>query len=415
MKATFAEFITRIKTVGLPSPTHFHIVIPDETKLNLMLCESITLPGFNVMTQELRIFGELSELPHAPIYNAVTATFIMDNNAQPRKFFLGWLQKVFNRESRQVGYYADYTKDIEIHITDKASGSVLFTKLYECYPKSVQDIELSYSGDHIVKFSVQFIYKWATEFTEKTTGSGSQQNQPNPSVTQTKTVSGLPVGGGINQQTQGIQNQITNTLPPSNIPKSQVEFNQQNLNGDFGVMEEQINDGIGEPQNQILDAIENITISEGDKALILGAVLRMGKDSRLFAKAISKLKQDSSKYVDTFENRVQIGDSIISLGITMGQIQNMLEILESPVDLSELQLEMGRIGLNIKLANSQDVVNRQLAQFGQVFQAAGAELEKASNKIPDSFNENTKESVNKLSAQFMQIGLNISALQAALP
>lgn len=122
MKATFNEFITRVKTVGLPSPTHFHILIPGETKLNLMLCESITLPGFSVMTDENRIYGELTELPTAPIYNAVTATFIMDNNAQPRTFFIDWLNRVFNRNTRAIGYYADYVKDVDIFITNKAGG-----------------------------------------------------------------------------------------------------------------------------------------------------------------------------------------------------------------------------------------------------------------------------------------------------
>ena len=137
MKATFNEFITRVKTVGLPSPTHFHIRIDGETKLNLMLCESITLPGFNVMTEENRIYGELTEMPTAPIYNAVTATFIMDNNAQPRTFFIDWLNKVFDRKTRSLGYYADYIKDVDIFITNKAGGAVLQTTLYECYPKSV--------------------------------------------------------------------------------------------------------------------------------------------------------------------------------------------------------------------------------------------------------------------------------------
>lgn len=423
MKATFLEFITRIKTVGLPSPTHFHIVIPGESKLNLMLCESITLPGFNVMTQEVRTFGELSELPHAPLYNAVTATFIMDNNAQPRTFFLDWLNQVYNRSTRQIGYYADYTKDIEIHITNKGSGTVLKTTLYECYPKSVQDVELSYQGDHIVKFTVQFIYKWAQELAEQstgptgTTGSGQQQNQPSAFKQTSNMLSGLPIGGIIASATQNIQNQITNRLPPGLIPEAQLEFNSNDLNSGFILLSGQINTQIGNSSNSLNQTITGLptqVLSTQQNLQIQNTLLEVERGARLFQDAILNLQQDEQQYVDTFENRASIGDAIIELGQTMSQIENMLSLLDTPTDLQDFAVELGKIGLNIKTANQAELVNRQLDQFGQVFSAAGAELEIASNKIPSEYTTATRTGVAELQAQFMQTGLNISSLQAAI-
>lgn len=538
MKATFNEFITRVKTVGLPSPTHFHILIPGETKLNLMLCESITLPGFSVMTDENRIYGELTELPTAPIYNAVTATFIMDNNAQPRTFFIDWLNRVFNRNTRAIGYYADYVKDVDIFITNKAGGQILKTTLFECYPKSVQDVELSYSGDHLVKFTVSFIYKWASELREQTAGigslpgSGSQQNQLAPlamSSQNLNVISNLPVGGIIASQTQGIQNSIVETILPGLIPTAQLTFDSLDLNADIQNLASEMNAQMGTAQNLVVDQISNLQnsiLSVEQKELIQTAMLSADRDIRVLAESLSNLQQSNSEYqdqlnnktqisneilslaqdlsgiedslnatgisvdlssfvnqmqqistnistanqgfainqqlnilqqvyqgagvvistvvqdnqsldaiitrftqigdviqtllidnqiyIDTFENKISIGDSIINLALTITTIQNMMLTLGVQINFSEYADIMQEIGLNIKLASQANIVNNQLSQFGSAFQSFGQELETASNKIPDEFTSKTIDSINSLAAQFMQTGLNIASLQATL-
>lgn len=160
-------FITHIKQIGLPTASHYEIIVPfvDGTSTSSsqtvsMLCNSATLPGHNIMTTELRIFGEASERPHGINYTPVSLSFIVDNDFTASRYFNNWSNAVFDRESRELGYYDSYTRDVEIVVLNKEGSEIERVKLYEAYPKSVDSLPLDYSNNQVLQLNVQLVYKW---------------------------------------------------------------------------------------------------------------------------------------------------------------------------------------------------------------------------------------------------------------
>jgi hypothetical protein len=161
-KTKLNEFISRVKKHGLLTTTHFYIIIPDfgGGRDALMFCDSANLPGLTLMTTEVRTFGELSTMPHAPMYQNIQLTFICDSTMDVKNAIESWMSQVFDRQNRQINYYDNYTKNVEIYLTDKAGNNAYKVTLFEAYPIAMGDIQLDYSAEGIVKVPVTLTYKW---------------------------------------------------------------------------------------------------------------------------------------------------------------------------------------------------------------------------------------------------------------
>lgn len=160
MKATLQEFIANVRTVGLPTTQHFYVVIPGFDKDELAYCNSTSLPGVDLMTSETRIYGEISTLPYAPMYGTQQLTFISDNTMGIRQKLEEWQNQAYDRKTRSVGYYDDYTKDVQIHVTDKAGNDIYCVTLYEAWIKSIGETQFDYSSEQLVLIPVTLVYKW---------------------------------------------------------------------------------------------------------------------------------------------------------------------------------------------------------------------------------------------------------------
>jgi hypothetical protein len=112
-----------------------------------MFCDTADLPGINLMTTEIRQFGELTTLPHAPMYQPIQLSFICDSTMDVKYALEDWLDSVFDRNTRSFNYYEQYTKDIEIYITDKYGKDVHRVTLFEAYPTAIGNIQLDYSNE----------------------------------------------------------------------------------------------------------------------------------------------------------------------------------------------------------------------------------------------------------------------------
>ena len=164
--AKLSEFISFVKDNGFLQASHFHVIIGGSPggELNsrdvMMLCESTTLPGFNIFTDEFRIHGESRSMPYSISYPELTMNFLMDRSMKVRQYFEDWTNQVYNRGTREVGYYSDYVKDMEIYVTDKEGKTVYAVKLYQCYPKNIGDIGLDYNSREIIRMPVSVQYKY---------------------------------------------------------------------------------------------------------------------------------------------------------------------------------------------------------------------------------------------------------------
>lgn len=175
MKSDLNNFISLVRTKGLLTSAHFYVFIPNigenlESKNMMMMCDSTVIPGMNLMTADTRIFGEATEMPHSIIYAPLTLSFYVDRDLIAKRALDRWMNSVFDRDTRTVGFYDDYTRDVDVFLTDKTGETVYCIRLHEAYPKNVNDIHLSYTGDSVLKVDVTLAYKWSS--TQDVTASG---------------------------------------------------------------------------------------------------------------------------------------------------------------------------------------------------------------------------------------------------
>lgn len=185
--ASINEFISQVKSEGLARDNRYLVTItpptslvggsPD-TKLRL-LCQSVTMPGLNFVSNPVLTYGEQREVIYNRQFDPVNMEWILDNRMDIKRFWDEWQQLMIHPVSRMVSYYQDYIGTIEITQLDvsdeeKAKYSV---KLYEAYPKTVAPITYSAGSKEVTKLSVTIEYKYWTPL-DVQAGSGSESLIP---------------------------------------------------------------------------------------------------------------------------------------------------------------------------------------------------------------------------------------------
>lgn len=73
-----------------------------QNKMITMRCESVSIPGVNLLLQDVTRFGygPITRMPHAAQYNTLTMNFIVDENGAIHKFFNDWTHRIINHKSK---------------------------------------------------------------------------------------------------------------------------------------------------------------------------------------------------------------------------------------------------------------------------------------------------------------------------
>lgn len=168
-KEHFNNFISRIKDIGLPTASRFQIILPKGDEHLSMLIDQCNLPGLSIMTNEMRTFGELREVPYGITYPPVQISAIVDNTSSTKLYFEDWANAVFNRNTRTLGYYDNYKRDVVIQLLNKNDELIHEVKLIEAYPKTISDIALDYSNRDIIRLQVSLAFRyWERTFPVET-------------------------------------------------------------------------------------------------------------------------------------------------------------------------------------------------------------------------------------------------------
>jgi len=167
---SLTNFISEIsRSDGLARNNRFSVLISppdfitiDNQKLQLLnlFCDTAQLPGVNILTNQVRTYGEVREVPYEVSYEPVTMTFYVDKSLMVKRFFDEWLLGTHIGETRNHRYYKEYAKTIDVFVEDLEDKSVHLVTLYEAYPKNISAISLDYSAKDIMKVSVTFQYKY---------------------------------------------------------------------------------------------------------------------------------------------------------------------------------------------------------------------------------------------------------------
>ena len=212
--SSYNEFTGYIKSTGLAIGSHFTVILPSlgsngSTKDVSMKCEVASLPGINIMTSEIRAFGETTEYAYGVNYPPIQLTFFITNDFDVKEYFNSWLQSVFDTRTRSVGYYKDYAKPLTISMSDKEGNETYKIVLHEAYPKAINDISLAYSDNAPIKLNVSVQYKWWS----------NDDAEPAEEEIMTDTESSLNFTGVVDGLNVGAQASFSNPFN-SNLPTS---------------------------------------------------------------------------------------------------------------------------------------------------------------------------------------------------
>ena len=150
-------------------PTHSFILLMNDTgsgaanKMVALRCESVSIPGVNLLLQDVTRFGygPITRMPHAAQYNTLTLNFIVDEQARIHKYFNDWTHKIINHKSRggsemnkatdnqmypyQVGYKRQYAMaQMSLLVADRKENRVMECLFFDAFPIVVNDINLSW-------------------------------------------------------------------------------------------------------------------------------------------------------------------------------------------------------------------------------------------------------------------------------
>ena len=170
-------------------------------------CFAAELPGRNIDTAPLKIYGPKREIVYGHSYSQeITLSFYADKFLRQRSFFEQWQNTAMDLGTNNVHFYDEYTGAIRIYALGAFSGDAFRDRiaygvhLYECYPKTITAVPLNYgTQNEIMQISISFYYR----------------NWSNLSIDE---VRNYTVGGGFKKPTvkykYGAFGKLLSKLPP---------------------------------------------------------------------------------------------------------------------------------------------------------------------------------------------------------
>jgi hypothetical protein len=153
------NLIAKVFNQGTASP-----FINDPRDISI-LCDSVTLPGRQITTQEVQTNLLAVKTPYTYINDDVTMSFHITNDHFMKKYFENWFNRMFDRSKMTMKYRSQYTTDIIIQQLDQRDVPVYTVTLKNAFPTSITSYELTNSGENQTqKLTVTLSYEdWSEE------------------------------------------------------------------------------------------------------------------------------------------------------------------------------------------------------------------------------------------------------------
>jgi len=114
-----------------------------------LLCESVTIPGRQIATQEHYTDMKAVKKPYAYMNEDVNMVFHLTNDMYIWNFFNSWQQFIIDPNVRQVGFLEDIGSEVLIQIMGNTDYIPVKTiKLKNAFPTSLGSIELSNTAEN---------------------------------------------------------------------------------------------------------------------------------------------------------------------------------------------------------------------------------------------------------------------------
>lgn len=131
--------------------------IADATPEIMLNCSSINVPGINIGFVQDRRFsiGTVKNYAISKSFTELNLTFYETEYEMERKYFVDWINKIYDKPTKRFGYYQDYIKYMTIIQYDKKKNKTYECKVLECFPSNLSPLDKAYaSGEMVPQFNV---------------------------------------------------------------------------------------------------------------------------------------------------------------------------------------------------------------------------------------------------------------------
>jgi hypothetical protein len=193
---------------GLAKANQFMVTLPqlktyrpDGNELNLM-CTAASLPGRQILSQDYQIGTTSRKIANGYAITDLQLTFLVANNHEIRQYFEAWQNEAHDQTDGTVGYFDDYTYDVQIHTIERGLRTSVYKRqlgltnkvpsiirnrlpkigpfdlsqdeldvgvqfkskktytcnLIDCYPTTIDDQQLGNAEEGFMELSVQLSY-----------------------------------------------------------------------------------------------------------------------------------------------------------------------------------------------------------------------------------------------------------------
>ena len=396
--ASLTDFIAYVKQNGFLHASHFHVIIGGSPggELNsrdvMMLCESVNLPGLNIFTNELRVFGESRSTPYSVSYSEISMNFLLDKNMKVRQYFEDWTNQVFDRSTRELGYYTDYTKDIEIYVSDKEGKPVHAVKLYQCFPKSIGDVSLDYNSRDILRVPVTIQYKyWENMY------AGNINNRRSTAFDLTGTGLRLP------QSAISSSNQVFSSLAQTPL----------GLVGRPGTSLVSVGNSISNELPRLANASSAAAGASSLPVTISNNMRSLGEFSNNLGTGIASLGQSLAAFTAPV---AAVSNAVGGISGTLNQFDSVLGSLGLGSPFSKTVSQLNGLSGSIAVISNANGIPGQIGSLGAVMTGAGGnfnQVARALDSVPEATTQ-FKDSLTRIGSAFSRRGTDLSNASSQL-
>jgi hypothetical protein len=150
-------------------------------------CESAELPGKNLVTEDVKIYGPTFKVPYQTQYAETTLTFICTNDFYERKLFERWLGAIMPTDTNNLrfpkGENSNYLTELTVKQYNEDVTQIFAVKMIDAFPISIAAQPVSWGDDNFHRLTVQFAYQRYEAITETSVDVG-------------EAITNLALGGG---------------------------------------------------------------------------------------------------------------------------------------------------------------------------------------------------------------------------
>lgn len=160
-KASFSKDVARANKfdVNIPVPLTLLPYVSAAKDLKYR-CETAQLPSRTFATMEQKTYGPIEKYPYLNTYTDLELTFIVDDDMSQKVFFDAWMNYINPLYNYNMRYKSDYSTVITVNQYDVNNQLSYSVNLYDAYPVSMNQMDLSWSEEGYHKLSMTFAYTY---------------------------------------------------------------------------------------------------------------------------------------------------------------------------------------------------------------------------------------------------------------